>query len=159
MPSAGRAFTPELVTSLIAAGIQVAPLLLHTGVASLEEHEPPYEEYYHVPSSTTRLVNAARAAGGRIIAVGTTSVRALESAVAEDGVLYPARGWTNLLITPERGLKVVDGLLTGFHEAQSSHLAMLAALAGFDHLRCAYTQAIQNSYLWHEFGDLHLILP
>lgn len=159
MPSAGRAFTPELVTRLVANGIFIAPILLHTGVSSQESHEPPYEEYYRVPSPSARVVNAIRAAGGRVIAVGTTSVRALESAADEGGTIHPGEGWTRLVITPERGLRTVQGLLTGFHEPRSTHLAMLAALAGFEHLQNVYPQAVQHRYLWHEFGDLHLILP
>jgi S-adenosylmethionine:tRNA ribosyltransferase-isomerase len=158
MPSAGRAFTPELVTQLVARSIQFAPLILHTGVASLEAHEPPYEEYYRVPAVTARLVNQARSSGGRIIAVGTTSVRALETIAETDGSVHAGEGWTDVVITPERGLCAVDGLLTGLHEPRSSHLSMLATLAGFDHLRKAYGEALNQGYLWHEFGDLHLIL-
>jgi S-adenosylmethionine:tRNA ribosyltransferase-isomerase len=159
MPSAGRAFTPEIITRLIAREILVAPLILHTGVASLEAHEPPYEEFYRVPSTTARAVNAARAAGGRIIAVGTTVIRALETVSDEQGNVHPGEGWTGLVITPDRPVRAVDGLLTGLHEPESSHLAMPAALAGFDHLCLTYSQALQEGYRWHEFGDLHLILP
>jgi S-adenosylmethionine:tRNA ribosyltransferase-isomerase len=101
----------------------------------------------------------ARAAGRRVIAVGTTVVRALESAADLHGAVHPAEGWTDLVITPRRGLRAVDGLLTGFHEPQSSHLALLAALAGFDHLKTIYREALDLRYLWHEFGDLHLLLP
>jgi len=159
MPSAGRAFTPELITRLVARGVQFAPLLLHTGVASLEDHEPPYEEFYRVPLETALLVNAARAAGKRVIAVGTTSVRALESVTDAAGAAHPGEGWTRLVITPERGLRAVDALLTGLHEPRASHLAMLEALAGIEHLRVSYGEALREGYLWHEFGDLHLILP
>jgi S-adenosylmethionine:tRNA ribosyltransferase-isomerase len=159
MPSAGRAFTPELITQLVARGVQVAPLLLHTGVASLEDHEPPYEEFYRVPLETARLVNAARAAGRRVVAVGTTAVRALESVSDSEGIAHPGEGWTRLVITPERKLQLVDGLLTGLHEPRASHLAMLEALARIGHLRVAYAEALREGYLWHEFGDLHLILP
>jgi S-adenosylmethionine:tRNA ribosyltransferase-isomerase len=159
MPSAGRAFTPELVTRLVSRGVQVAPLLLHTGVASLEHDEPPYEEYYRVPADTARAVNAARAAGRRVVAVGTTVARALESVADEDGRAHPGEGWTGLVITPERGLRLVDGLLTGLHEPRATHLAMLAALCGLEHLRLTYAEALRRRYLWHEFGDLHLIMP
>src|SRR5262249_29599708 len=159
MPSAGRAFTPELITQLVASGVQFAPLLLHTGVASLEDHEPPYEEFYRVPLETVRLVNAARAAHKRVIAVGTTPVRALESVTDPTGTAHPGEGWTRLVITPERGILAVDGLLTGLHEPRASHLAMLEALAGIGHLRVSYAEALREGYLWHEFGDLHLILP
>src|SRR5436190_23841383 len=159
MPSAGRAFTPELLTRLIARGVLVVPLLLHTGVSSLEDHEPPYEEFYRVPLETARLVNAARAAGKRVIAVGTTAVRALESVTDAAGSVHPGEGWTRLVITAQRGLRAVDALLTGLHEPRASHLDMLEALAGIEHLRLAYGQALRQGYLWHEFVDLHLIMP
>lgn len=159
MPSAGRAFTSDLITRLVAHGIEFAPLLLHTGVASLESHEPPYEEFYRVPADTARLVNAAHTAGRRVIAVGTTVIRALETVTDDSGVTHPGEGWTPLVITPERGIHAVDAMLTGFHEPRASHLAMLEALAGREHLRVTYAEALRQRYLWHEFGDLHLILP
>jgi S-adenosylmethionine:tRNA ribosyltransferase-isomerase len=159
MPSAGRAFTAELITRLVARGIQFAPLVLHTGVASLESHEPPYEEFYRVPLETARAVNAARSAGRRVIAVGTTAVRALETTADAAGLAHPGQGWTDLLITPERGLRAVTGLLTGLHEPRATHLAMLAALCGEAHLELTYAGALRKRYLWHEFGDLHLIVP
>ncbi|HEU5097615.1 MAG TPA: S-adenosylmethionine:tRNA ribosyltransferase-isomerase [Roseiflexaceae bacterium] len=159
MPSAGRAFTPALITRLVTRGVQVAPLLLHTGVASLEDHEPPYEEFYRVPLETARLVNATRAARRHVVAVGTTAVRALESVTDMEGTVHPGEAWTRLVITPERGLRAVDGLLTGLHEPRASHLAMLEALASTEHLRVSYGEALRERYLWHEFGDLHLILP
>jgi S-adenosylmethionine:tRNA ribosyltransferase-isomerase len=159
MPSAGRAFTPELITRLVATGVQVAPLLLHTGVASLEDHEPPYEEFYRVPLETARIVNDARIRGKRIIAVGTTVVRALETVTDREGITHPGEGWTRELITPERGLRAINALLTGFHEPRATHLAILEALAGSRHLEVTYAAALQNHYLWHEFGDLHLLLP
>jgi S-adenosylmethionine:tRNA ribosyltransferase-isomerase len=158
MPSAGRAFTPELITRLVSKGVQFAPLILHTGVASLEEDEPPYEEFYRVPPDTARLVNGARAAGRRVVAVGTTAVRALESVTEEDGVTHPGEGWTRLVVTPEHPLRSVGAMLTGLHEPRSSHLAMLEALAGREHLRVTYREALREGYLWHEFGDLQLIL-
>lgn len=157
MPSAGRAFTPELITGLVARGIQIAPLLLHTGVASLEEHEPPYEEYYRVPESTARLVNTAHEAGQRVVAVGTTVVRALETVTDSAGITHAGEGWTDVVITPRRGIRSVNGMLTGLHEPRATHLAMLEALAGREHLQVTYREALKGRYLWHEFGDLHLI--
>jgi len=154
MPSAGRPFTPTLVTQLVTAGILVVPVLLHTGVASPEAHERPYPERFFVPPTTVRVVTQAKADGGRVIAVGTTAVRALES--AWDG---PSGGWTELVVTPERGVRVVDGLLTGFHEPRASHLDMLAAVAGVPLLQSTYAQALDRGYLWHEFGDVNLLLP
>ncbi len=159
MPSAGRAFTSNLITQLVAQGVQIAPLILHTGVASLEDHEPPYEEYYRVPPETAHRVNVARKAGKRIIAVGTTVVRALETVAEADGTTHPGEGWTNIVVTPEHGIHAVDALLTGLHEPHASHLLMLEALASREHLRIAYDEALKERYLWHEFGDLHLILP
>jgi S-adenosylmethionine:tRNA ribosyltransferase-isomerase len=158
MPSAGRAFTPELITRLISRGVQFAPLILHTGVASLEGDEPPYDEFYRIPPETTRLVNAAHAAGRRVVAVGTTVVRALETVTDDGGISYPGEGWTRLVVTPRRGISSVDAMLTGLHEPRSTHLAMLESLAGREHLRVAYREALREGYLWHEFGDLHLIL-
>src|SRR5918998_527686 len=175
MPSAGRAFTPELITRLVAGGIQVAPRTLPTGVASLEDNEPLYEEFYRVPLETARLVNAARASGRRVVAVGTTVVRALETVTDPAGTTHPGEGWTSLIVTSERGIRSVDAMLTGLHEPRSTHLAMLETLVerespspaskrppvnpGREHLEIAYAEALRESYLWHEFGDLHLILP
>ena len=159
MPSASRPFTDRLVTSLVSAGVQFAPILLHTGVASPEAHERPYPERFAVPATSARLVNAARAEGRRVIAIGTTAVRAVESAASPDGVVSAASGWTDLIVTPCRGVRVVDGLLTGFHEPRASHLDMLAAITGPDLLDRTYAAAVDGGYLWHEFGDVNLILP
>jgi len=158
MPSAGRAFTPELVTQLVAAGIDVAPLVLHTGVSSLEAGETPHAEWYRVPRFTAKRVNLARELGGRVIAVGTTAVRALESASGEDGRVREREGWTDLVIEPDTPIRAIDGLLSGFHDRDSSHLAMLEAIAGADLLERSYEEAEAAGYLRHEFGDLHLIL-
>lgn len=159
MPSAGRPFTPELVTRLVAKGVGVTPLVLHTGVSSLEAHEHPYPEWYRVSSSTAARINEARANGGRVIAIGTTVVRALESVVDGRRVVHAGEGWTDVVVTPERGAHAVDGLLTGWHEPEASHLQMLEAIAGRDLLDVSYAAASAEGYLWHEFGDVHLILP
>ncbi|MFD0026264.1 S-adenosylmethionine:tRNA ribosyltransferase-isomerase [Streptomyces sp. NPDC058382] len=159
MPSAARPFTAGLVAALVSRGVQFAPLTLHTGVASAEAHEPPYPERFEVPVTTAWLVNAARAGGGRVIAVGTTAVRALESSAGPDAVVRPAAGWTDLVVTPQRGVRVVDGLLTGLHEPEASHLLMLEAIAGGAALSRGYGEALSHRYLWHEFGDVHLLLP
>jgi S-adenosylmethionine:tRNA ribosyltransferase-isomerase len=159
MPSAGRPFTPELVTRLVAGGVHVAPVVLHTGVSSPERGEAPYPEEYEVPGATARLVNAVRGWGGRVIAVGTTVVRALETVAAPDGTVGEGGGWTGLVITPERGVRAIDGLLTGWHEPAASHLQMLEAVAGRELLQRSYLAAVEHRYLWHEFGDSHLILP
>jgi S-adenosylmethionine:tRNA ribosyltransferase-isomerase len=159
MPSASRPFTAEVVTGLVARGVLIAPLTLHAGVSSLEADEDPYPEPYDVPPATARLVNHVRAHGGRVIAAGTTVVRALETAARADGSVAPAAGWTSHVVTPVTGVRAVDGLLTGLHEPRSSHLRMLAAFAGPELLSRCYEAAITGGYLWHEFGDVHLLLP
>jgi S-adenosylmethionine:tRNA ribosyltransferase-isomerase len=159
MPSAGRPFTPELITRLVAAGVYVAPLILHTGVSSPERDEEPYPERYAVPETSARLVNGVREWGGSVIAVGTTVVRALETVADRSGRVAPGVGWTNLVVTPARGLRVVDGLLTGWHEPRASHLQLLESSAGPELLARCYDEALEQGYLWHEFGDSHLILP
>ena len=159
MPSASRPFTPELVVDLVRRGVTIMPILLHCGVSSLEAHEMPYPERYRVPDATAAHVNAVHAAGGRVIAVGTTVVRALETATDSHGVVHPASGWTELVVTPERGVHAVDGLVTGWHEPEATHLLMLEAIAGRPALELAYSEAHASGYLWHEFGDSHLLLP
>ena len=159
MPSASRPFTPPLVTELVARGVLIAPLTLHAGVSSLEADEDPYPEPYDIPPATARLVNHAREHGGRVIAAGTTVVRALETAARADGSVAPSAGWTSHVVTPETGVRAVDGLLTGLHEPRSSHLRMLAAFSGPELLGACYEAAITAGYLWHEFGDVHLLLP
>jgi S-adenosylmethionine:tRNA ribosyltransferase-isomerase len=164
MPSAGRPFTPELVTRLVSRGVQIAPLVLHTGVASLETHEPPYEEWYRVPRSTASIVNAARRAGARVIAVGTTVVRALETVTDESGETSAGEGWTRVVIGPDRPVRSVTGLITGLHEPRATHLLLVEQVAAAtsararDQLDRAYAEARRAGYLWHEFGDAHLIV-
>jgi len=159
MPSAGRPFTTELIARVRARGVFLAPITLHAGVSSPERHEAPFPEYFEVPEATARLVSAVRRRGGRVIAVGTTVVRALESVAGADGRVWGDSGWTGLVVTPERRPRVVDGLITGWHEPEASHLQMLEALAGAPLLRHSYDAALEHGYLWHEFGDSHLILP
>ncbi|WOT37828.1 S-adenosylmethionine:tRNA ribosyltransferase-isomerase [Streptomyces coeruleorubidus] len=169
MPSAARPFTARVVAELVSRGVRFAPVTLHTGVASTEVHEPPYPERFAVPEASARLINAAKAGGGRVVAVGTTAVRAVESAVGAegpvraragiDGLVRAPAGWTDLVVTPERGVRVVDGLLTGLHEPEASHLLMLEAVAGRVAIERGYQAALQGRYLWHEFGDVHLLLP
>ena len=136
----------------------MAPIVLHTGVSSLEVDEAPYPEYFEVPEFTADIINKAKAENRRIIAVGTTAIRAIESSVDAMGTVIPASGMTNLFITPERGLTIVNGMLTGFHEPKASHLLMMEAIANKQHLAISYQAAIEDEYYWHEFGDLHLIL-
>ncbi|HVH30188.1 MAG TPA: S-adenosylmethionine:tRNA ribosyltransferase-isomerase [bacterium] len=159
MPSAGRPFTAEILDRLALRGIFFASIVLHTGVASLESDEPPYEEYFEVSHETAASIERAKKRRGRVIAVGTTVVRALESAVDAVGRPIATRGWTDVIITPEHTVKVVDGLLTGFHDPKATHLALLEAIAGRATVERAYRAALDAGYLWHEFGDLHLIVP
>jgi S-adenosylmethionine:tRNA ribosyltransferase-isomerase len=157
MPSAGRPFTPRVLARL-GPGVCVAPVVLHTGVSSLERGERPYPERFSVPPQTAARVNAARAAGGRVIAVGTTVTRALETVAAADGTVTAGSGWTSLTIGPERGVRAVDGLITGWHEPDASHLLLLEALAGRELVERSYSAAVAAGYRWHEFGDSHLLL-
>jgi S-adenosylmethionine:tRNA ribosyltransferase-isomerase len=159
MPSAGRPLSERVITALVARGIAVVPIVLHAGVSSLEAGERPGPEWFHVPDATARLVDATHAGAGRVIAVGTTVVRALESVAGRDGRVAAGEGWTSLIVTPERGVRAVDGLLTGWHEPESSHLDLLRAVGGADLVDRSYRAALERGYLWHEFGDVHLILP
>jgi S-adenosylmethionine:tRNA ribosyltransferase-isomerase len=158
MPSAGRPFTPELVRRLVARGVRFAPITLHTGVSSLEAHEPPYAERYLVPAATALAVNEAHADGRRVIAVGTTATRALETDAAA-GLAHAGGGWTELVITPERGLEVVDGIISGWHEPEASHLLLMETVSGRPLLEASYDAALAERYRWHEFGDIHVVLP
>jgi S-adenosylmethionine:tRNA ribosyltransferase-isomerase len=159
MVSAGRPFTTELLARLLAAGVTVAPLTLHAGVSSPEFQEPPAPERYSIPAHTARLVAATRGAGKRVVAVGTTVVRALETVVGFDGHIGSGSGWTDLVLGPERPAQVVTGLVTGLHLPESSHLLLLEAVAGPSLVHAAYAAAIETGYLWHEFGDSMLFLP
>jgi S-adenosylmethionine:tRNA ribosyltransferase-isomerase len=159
MPSAGRPLSERVITALVARGIAVAPIVLHAGVSSLEAGEAPGPEWFRVPDATASLVEATHERSGRVIAVGTTVVRALESVVSGDGRVAAGAGWTRLVIAPERGVRAVDGLLTGWHEPESSHLDLLRAVGGAELVERSYRAALERGYLWHEFGDVHLILP
>jgi len=164
MPSAGRPFSHDVVDALRSSGVKITPIVLHTGVSSLEAHEPPFEERFVVARATADLVNETHAAGGRVIAVGTTVVRALESVTDDNGITHPGRGWTDLVITPSRGVRAVDGLLTGFHEPEASHLSLVRTIPQRAGHRTsividqAYAEAREQGYLAHEFGDSHLVL-
>jgi S-adenosylmethionine:tRNA ribosyltransferase-isomerase len=158
MPSAGRPFTRATLDRLDERRVRVAGVTLHTGVSSLDHDEDPYPERYRVPASTARAVDETRKAGGKIVAVGTTVVRALETAARRDGSVRPSQGWTDLVVTPGRAFRVVDAMLTGLHAPKATHLSMLEALAGHDHITRAYESAVSEGYSWHEFGDVHLIL-
>jgi S-adenosylmethionine:tRNA ribosyltransferase-isomerase len=159
MASAGRPFTDRVLVRLMTRGIPVVPLTLHTGVSSPELHEPPYPERFAVPEVTARLVTSTRRAGRRVVAVGTTVTRALETATDDDGVTHPADGWTDLVLGPDRHARAVTGLITGLHAPEASHLLLLEAVAGAELVDAAYRTAVSEHYLWHEFGDSMLFLP
>ena len=156
MASAARPFSPELVTRLVARGIVFAPLTLHAGVASPEAHEPPSAEWYEIPAETAELVNHARRLGHRAIAVGTTAVRALETAAGDGGTVHPGTGWTTLVIAPDRRVRSVDGLITGWHEPHASHLAILEAVTGRPLAGGLLPRGHRCRLPWHEFSDSHL---
>jgi S-adenosylmethionine:tRNA ribosyltransferase-isomerase len=158
MPSAARPFSTDLVTELVSRGVSFAPITLHTGVSSPELGEPPQPERFVVPTTTARLVNHTRQYGGRVIAVGTTVTRALETVATPDGRARAGQGWTELVLGPDRPARLVDGLITGWHAPGASHLQLLTAVAGEDRVRQAYQVAIAERYLWHEFGDSCLLL-
>jgi S-adenosylmethionine:tRNA ribosyltransferase-isomerase len=158
MPSAGRPFTPEVVTRLVAEGVLILPIVLHAGVSSLEKSEAPLPERFEVPADTAVHVALARSRGSRVIAVGTTAVRALETVAAPDGSLSPGTGWTELVLGPDRPAYVTDGLISGFHAPDASHLLLLEAVVGAEVLRRTYDAALAEGYLWHEFGDTCLLL-
>jgi S-adenosylmethionine:tRNA ribosyltransferase-isomerase len=159
MPSAGRPFTASLVVRLVTRGVVLAPVTLHAGVSSPESYEPPTPERFEVPETTARLINDTHSAGGRVVAVGTTVVRALESVAAPDGTVRPAAGWTDLVLGPDRPARAATGLVTGLHAPEASHLLLLEAVAGPPLVDLAYQAAVDNRYLWHEFGDATLFLP
>ncbi|MET9029626.1 S-adenosylmethionine:tRNA ribosyltransferase-isomerase [Nocardia sp. NPDC004168] len=157
MPSAARPFTERVVLDLITAGVALAPITLHTGVSSPEAGEPPSPERFAVAASTARLVNDTKAAGGRVVAVGTTVTRALETAADPAGLVHASRGWTDLVLGARRPARVVDGLITGWHAPGASHLDLLVAVAGEETVAAAYAAAVDTGYLWHEFGDSALL--
>lgn len=163
MPSAGRAFTWKLLFDLKRRGVETVYILLHTGLSSymddeLDAQHPASEEEYLITEAAAQKINRTREAGGRVIAVGTTVVRALESVANEMGKVQAGHGYTRLHITANHKPKVVDGLLTGMHEPEVSHLDLLTAFLSAEKIREAYEEAVQQRYLWHEFGDLNLII-
>jgi S-adenosylmethionine:tRNA ribosyltransferase-isomerase len=159
MPSAARPFTTALVTRLVSRGVGVVPITLHCGVSSQEAGEAPQPERFEVTDATARAVNAVRAGGGRVVAVGTTVTRALESAVDDAGRVVARAGWTERVVAPADPPRVVSGLVTGWHDPAASHLLLVEAVAGPALTQAAYDAAVAGGYLWHEFGDAALLLP
>jgi S-adenosylmethionine:tRNA ribosyltransferase-isomerase len=146
------------VTRLVTRGIRLAPITLHTGVSSQEAGEGPQPEWFDVPRATAALVNSTRSEGGRVVAVGTTVTRALESSV-EHGLAVPASGRTDRVVTADEPPQLVGGLITGWHDQHASHLLLVEAVAGPDLTQAAYDAAVRANYRWHEFGDSALLLP
>jgi S-adenosylmethionine:tRNA ribosyltransferase-isomerase len=161
MASAGRPLSHRVLDGLASRGIGVASIVLHTGVSSQEAPEPPQPEPYVVPAATAARLRDARRSGRRVVAVGTTVTRALETVTDAHGSVHAGRGWTDLVLGPDRPARVVDGLLTGLHEPGASHLDLLRAVAGDALVTQAYDAATRgpHAYLWHEFGDSMLFLP
>jgi S-adenosylmethionine:tRNA ribosyltransferase-isomerase len=162
MASAGRPFSARILEQLRRRRISVAEILLHAGVSSLEietervEASPVAPEPFAVPSRTVEAIAETRERGGRVIAIGTTVVRAL-AAARSGGELRAARGFTRILLGPENPPEGIDAILTGFHDPRTTHLALLHGIAGRHAIDQSYSAAVARGYLWHEFGDSHLL--
>ena len=164
-PTAGLHFTPELLQQIQAMGVRLAWVTLHVGLGTfrpvkaenLEEHEM-HSEYCVVPPETAQAVNETKRAGGRVICVGTTSCRTVESWAAEDGTLRSGGGWTDIFIYPGYRFKVLDGLITNFHLPESTLIMLVSALAGRERVLAAYQEAVRERYRFFSFGDAMLIL-
>lgn len=164
-PTAGLHFTPELLAQVREMGVKIAEVTLHVGlgtfrpvkVEDVTKHHM-HSEFYMVSREAADTINGARALGGRIICVGTTSCRTIESAAAEDGTLKECSGWTDIFIYPGYRFKVLDGLITNFHLPESTLLMLVSALAGKEHIMAAYEEAVKEKYRFFSFGDAMLIL-
>jgi S-adenosylmethionine:tRNA ribosyltransferase-isomerase len=164
-PTAGLHFTPELIEKIKSKGINLVYITLHVGLATfrpiqtelVEEHNM-HEEFYEVPAESAEIINAGIKNGNRVIAVGTTSVRTLESAVDQKGLVRAGKGWTNIFIYPGYQFKVIDGMITNFHLPKSSLIMLVSALAGKDRVMAAYEEAIARGYRFYSFGDAMLII-
>ena len=163
-PTAGLHFTPELLERVKEKGIEVVPVLLHVGLGTfrpvkeedLSNHHM-HSEYYEVTPEQAERINAARARGGRIVCVGTTSVRTLETVATEDGIVHPGSGFTQIFITPGVKIKAVDALITNFHLPQSTLLMLISALMGRENALAAYETAVEERYRFFSFGDAMMI--
>ncbi len=163
-PTAGLHFTPELLEKIAAGGVKLGYVTLHVGLGTfrpvkedeLEQHEM-HSEYCTVPAETAALINETKAAGGRVICVGTTSCRTLEAWAAEDGTMRESAGWTNIYIYPGYRFRVMDGLVTNFHLPQSTLLMLVSAFAGREHVLAAYEAAVREKYRFFSFGDAMFI--
>ncbi|MEZ3504933.1 MAG: tRNA preQ1(34) S-adenosylmethionine ribosyltransferase-isomerase QueA [Lachnospiraceae bacterium] len=164
-PTAGLHFTPELLKEIQSRGVKLAHVTLHVGlgtfrpvkVENVREHHM-HSEFYMVEEEQAKLINETKAGGGRIIAVGTTSCRTLESAAGEDGILRAGSGWTDIFIYPGYEFKLIDCLITNFHLPESTLLMLVSALAGRDRIMAAYAEAVKEQYRFFSFGDAMLVL-
>ena len=163
-PTAGLHFTPELLDEIRSKGVKIAEVTLHVGLGTfrpvkvenvLDHHM--HSEYYEVTAEAAAIINETKKAGGRVIAVGTTSCRTLESAAADDGSLVAKSGWTDIFIYPGYTFKVIDALITNFHLPESTLVMLVSALAGRDHIMNAYAEAVRERYRFFSFGDAMLI--
>lgn len=164
-PTAGLHFTQELLEEIREKGVRIAHVTLHVGLGTfrpvkvehIEEHHM-HSEYYRVEEEEARLVNETKAQGGRVIAVGTTSCRTLESAAGADGILRAGSGWTDIFIYPGYEFRVIDGLITNFHLPESTLLMLVSAFAGRESIMAAYEEAVRERYRFFSFGDAMLII-
>jgi S-adenosylmethionine:tRNA ribosyltransferase-isomerase len=163
-PTAGLHFTPELLEKIREKGVKIAEVTLHVGlgtfrpvkVEDVTQHHM-HSEFYQIDETAAALINETKQSGGRVICVGTTSCRTIESAAAEDGTLKPCSGWTEIFIYPGYRFKVLDGLITNFHLPESTLLMLVSALAGKDHVMAAYEEAVRQRYRFFSFGDAMLL--
>ena len=163
-PTAGLHFTKELLQQVQDAGVKIAHVTLHVGldtfrpvkVEDVTQHHM-HSEFYVVEEDQAKLINDTKAAGGRVIAVGTTSCRTLESATGEDGILKAGSGWTEIFIYPGYRFKMIDGLITNFHLPESTLVMLVSALAGKEHIMAAYEEAVREKYRFFSFGDAMFI--
>ena len=164
-PTAGFHFTPELLAKLEGMGVRIARITLHVGLGTfrpvkaeeITEHVM-HSEYYEVPREAASTINDARASGGRIISVGTTSTRTLESVADENGVIPATAGWTDIFIYPGYKFRAIDGLITNFHLPESTLIMLVSAFAGYEHTMHAYQEAVRERYRFFSFGDAMLII-
>ena len=163
-PTAGLHFTKELLQQVQDAGVKIAHVTLHVGLGTFRpvkvedviQHHM-HSEFYVVEEDQAKLINDTKAAGGRVIAVGTTSCRTLESATGEDGILKAGSGWTEIFIYPGYRFKMIDGLITNFHLPESTLVMLVSALAGKEHIMAAYEEAVREKYRFFSFGDAMMI--
>ena len=163
-PTAGLHFTEELLEEIRQRGVEIAQVTLHVGLGTFRPVKVEdvtmhhmHSEYYVITRESADLINSVKAQGGRIISVGTTSCRTLETAADEQGIVHPGSGWTDIFIYPGYRFKLIDGLITNFHLPESTLLMLVSALAGKDHIMAAYEEAVRERYRFFSFGDAMFI--